>query len=260
MNLQTYLLKNSELPTLLTKCPPTRRITTELFWQQQNLTHNTHHVVVPSTLDWRAKGAVTPVKSQGSKCGSCAIFSAVSAVEGISKIRTGKLVSLSEQQILDCSKPDGCKGSSMEDVFKYIIKNRGLTTEQIYPYQQKKRGCNRQKGAKIAAKIKSYKRVAATEGALLEAVAMQPVSVGIDANEHSFKFYKGGVYNGPCGTRIDHAVTVVGYGTTKQGMKYWLVKNSWGKHWGEGGYVRMHRGVGRAGLCGIATDASVPFA
>ncbi|KAJ4709106.1 Senescence-specific cysteine protease [Melia azedarach] len=151
------------------KMPTNKKNTTELFWQQQNLTHNTHHVVVPSALDWRAKGAVTPVKSQGSKC-------AVSAVEGISKIRTGKLVSLSEQQILDCSKPDGCKGSSMEDVSKYIIKNHGLTTEQIYPYQQKKRGCNGQKEAKIAAKIKNYKRVVASEGALLEAVAMQPVS------------------------------------------------------------------------------------
>lgn len=100
-----------------------------------------------------------------------------------------------------------------------------------------------------------------SESTLVQAVANQPVSVAIEASGSDFQHYSSGVFNGPCGTRLDHGVTVVGYGTTDDGTKYWLVKNSWGSSWGEEGYIRMQRDIkAPEGLCGIAMQASYPTA
>ncbi|XP_062095881.1 zingipain-2-like [Humulus lupulus] len=219
---------------------------------------------VPSSIDWRNKGAVTDVKNQR-KCGSCWAFSSVAAVEGITQITTGYLVSLSEQQLVDCSSENnGCNGGFLEKAFEYIIKNQGLTTETSYPYEDRddlacEVGTN---AVEFATQITGYERVPLySEEALLKAVAMQPVSVGIEATE-SLKLYSSGIFTGDdcSGNDVSHAVTFVGYGTTEDGNNYWLAKNSWGENWGENGYVRIMRDVESfEGVCGIATAAAYPI-
>ncbi|KAG5047283.1 hypothetical protein JHK86_016689 [Glycine max] len=218
---------------------------------------------IPTAVDWRQNGAVTAVKDQG-QCGSCWAFSTVAATEGIYQISTGMLMSLSEQELVDCDSVDhGCDGGLMEDGFEFIIKNGGISSEANYPYTAVDGTCDASKEASPAAQIKGYETVPAnSEEALQQAVANQPVSVSIGAGGSGFQFYSSGVFTGQCGTQLDHGVTVVGYGTTDDGThEYWIVKNSWGTQWGEEGYIRMQRGIdAQEGLCGIAMDASYPTA
>ncbi|KAF6156447.1 hypothetical protein GIB67_001490 [Kingdonia uniflora] len=219
---------------------------------------------VPSSMDWRKKGAVTPVKDQG-QCGCCWAFSAVAAMEGITQLKTGKLVSLSEQELVDCDvegEDQGCNGGLMDDAFTFIQQNKGLATEVTYPYAGVDNTCNAKKAASHAAKINGHEDVPVNnEKALLKAVANQPISVAIDASGSAFQFYSSGVFTGECGTQLDHGVTAVGYGTDADGTKYWLVKNSWGAEWGESGYIRMQRDVdAKEGICGIAMASSYPTA
>ncbi|KAM7503362.1 hypothetical protein LguiB_002266 [Lonicera macranthoides] len=216
---------------------------------------------LPSEVDWREKGAVTPIKDQGA-CGSCWAFSAVAAVEGIHQIKTGKIISLSEQELVDCDvqgENKGCKGGLMEDAFQFIIKTGGLTTESDYPYLGRDAQCDDSKLKNHVVNITGYNLVPENdENSLQATVATQPVSVAIDAGGFSFQFYLSGVFSGYCGTDLNHGVTVVGYGT-ELGEKYWLVKNSWGMDWGEDGYMKMMRGfVDKKGICGINMQASYP--
>lgn len=165
---------------------------------------------------------------------------------------------------MDCDtqgENQGCEGGLMDDAFKFVMRNKGLAAEANYPYRGIDGICNKNKVAYHAAKITGYEDVPANELALLKAVANQPVSVAIDAGGYEFQFYSRGILTGDCGTHLNHGVTVVGYGTGADGTKYWLVKNSWGAEWGEGGYVRIQRDVHtRQGLCGIAMKASYPTA
>lgn len=188
-------------------------------------------------------------------------------MEGVTKLSTDNLISLSEQEVVDCDvhgKDRGCNGGWPNGAFKFIIQNGGLTTETNYPFTATQGTCNIQNATSHAAQISGYEDVPANnEAALLMAVANQPVSVAIDAGGagSAFQFYSKGVFAGPCGFELDHAVTAVGYGQDSDGTKYWLVKNSWGESWGENGYIRMERDVEYdQGLCGIAMQASYPTA
>lgn len=216
----------------------------------------------PASVDWRTKGAVTEVKNQG-KCGSCWAFSTVATVEGIQQIRKGKLVSLSEQELVDCDTLDhGCDGGVSYRALQWITSNGGITTRDDYPYTGKAGACDRAKLPHHAATISGLQRVAAnSEASLTNAVAGQPVAVSIEAGGDNFQHYKKGVYNGPCGTKLNHGVTVVGYGQEPNGDKYWIVKNSWGTAWGDQGYIKMKKGVAGKpeGLCGIAIRPSYPL-
>ncbi|KAK3137747.1 hypothetical protein QOZ80_5BG0456640 [Eleusine coracana subsp. coracana] len=218
---------------------------------------------VPKSVDWRKKGAVTDVKNQG-QCGSCWAFSTVAAVEGINAIVTGNLTSLSEQELIDCSTDgnNGCNGGLMDYAFSYIASNGGLHTEEAYPYLMEEGDCaaaDHKEDASVVT-ISGYEDVPHNdEKALVKALAHQPLSVAIEASGRHFQFYKGGVFDGPCGAELDHGVAAVGYGTEKKGEDYIIVKNSWGAHWGEKGYIRMKRGTGKPeGLCGINKMASYP--
>lgn len=220
---------------------------------------------LPLEVDWVAKGAVTPVKNQG-QCGSCWAFSTTGSVEGAWFLATGELVSLSEQQLVDCSGPEGnqgCNGGLMDQGFEYIISNGGICGESAYPYTASDGSCAAANCTAVA-KIHSYADVVqnSTE-ALMTAVAQQPVSVAVEADGLDWQFYMGGIVTDSCGTNLDHGVLVVGYGVaeTTQPQPYWKVKNSWGASWGEEGYIRLGRGSAFApnGECGILLSASYPI-
>ncbi|KAK4756233.1 hypothetical protein SAY87_006360 [Trapa incisa] len=182
---------------------------------------------VPASVDWRAKGAVTSVKNQG-QCGSCWAFSTIVAVEGINFIKTNKLLALSEQELVDCDTRvnHGYNGGLMDYAFQYIKDSGGITSDSNYPYQAFHGNCDALKQNSPVVSIDGYEDVPANdEDSLLKAVANQPVSVSIDAGGMDLQFYSEGVFTGKCGTGLDHGVAVVGYGTTLDGTKYWIVKN-----------------------------------
>jgi cathepsin L len=221
-------------------------------------------IQLPQTVDWRQKGAVTPVKDQG-QCGSCYSFSTTGSIEGQWQRKTHNLVSLSEQQIMDCSAGgqyypnNGCYGGLMTSAFRYVKYAGGLDTEQSYPYEGQQGEC-RFRSQFVGAKIKGYSIVESkNEEALKSAVAnVGPISVAIDASHRSLQFYSGGIYNEPaCSSyQLDHAVLAVGYGTYGY-RDYWIVKNSWGAWWGVDGFFLLERN--RYNHCGIATMASYPL-
>jgi C1A family cysteine protease len=209
-----------------------------------------------NSIDWVGKGAVTPVKNQA-ECGSCWAFSSTGALEGAVQIATGKLVSFSEQQLVDCARfrylNMGCSGGLQPHAFNYMKKN-DLCTEAEYPYIGKNniftkcqaKSCSNPGLTKGT--MMNYKFVDGNEQALMEALQQQPVSVSIEADEQLFHFYSSGVLHGEgCGTALDHAVLAVGYGGEGD-LRYWKVKNSWGTTWGEAGYVRIVRGVDECGI------------
>jgi len=212
---------------------------------------------LPAAVDHRDKGLVNPVENQKA-CGSCWAFSTAGALEGLHALKTGNLVSLSKQQLVDCNRVNrGCGGGWMNKAFDYIISNDGVNTGQSYPYIAHRQKC-RYNATDYKATMSSYEIIPrGDENALKSAVALHgPVAVAINARRH-FKSYKSGVYKAGCSTtRLNHAVLVVGYGTDAKAGDYWIVKNSWGTTWGEDGYIRMARN--NRNMCGIASYASFP--
>ncbi len=216
---------------------------------------------VPDAIDWRSAGVVTNVKDQ-QQCGSCWAFSAVGAVEGAHAKKTGNLVSLSEQNLVDCAQNfgcDGCEGGWMNAAMEYVHYNGGLDDEQDYPYTAQDGTCHYEKNESMAT-VKSVVNITqGSDDALLQAVAtVGPVSVAIDA-EYDFQMYSSGIYTSTqCDPdSLDHGVLVVGYGVSPEGKKYYIIKNSWGNSWGMDGYIYWDRDV--PNMCGIAEAASFPI-
>ncbi|XP_020262545.1 zingipain-2-like [Asparagus officinalis] len=201
---------------------------------------------IPASFDWRDVGAVAPVKFQ-MLCNCCWAMTAASTIESLGKIKTGVLYTLSTQQIIDCDKGNnGCKPGTVHGAYRYVVRNRGLTTEATYPYKDVEGKCDFTKEKKTVATINGYKTVARNEQALMAAASKD------------LQLYRGGIFHGSCGTAVNHAVTVIGYGESSKD-KYWIVKNSWSSKWGENGYIRMEKDVpSPSGMCGITEWAVYP--
>ncbi|XP_050300878.1 procathepsin L-like [Anthonomus grandis grandis] len=210
---------------------------------------------LPKDVDWRKYNVVSRVKNQG-HCGACWAFATTGALEAQWARRTKKLVSLSEQNLVDCSwfyGNHGCSGGWMENAIDYIINNHGIDTEQSYPYLARNFFCHynpRAKGATASQVV-----LTKNELELQAAVAtVGPVAVAIEVSSNFYKYSRGVYDDDACGQNANHALLVVGYGV-EEGKPYWLVKNSWGPSWGEEGYIKMVR---NRNLCGIADHGTYP--
>ncbi|KFK39561.1 hypothetical protein AALP_AA3G260200 [Arabis alpina] len=222
--------------------------------------HKITKALLPETKDWREDGIVSPVKDQG-HCGSCWTFSTTGALEAAYHQAFGKGISLSEQQLVDCAgtfNNFGCHGGLPSQAFEYIKYNGGLDTEEAYPYNGIDGGCKfsaENIGVRV---LDSVNITLGAEDELKQAVGLvRPVSVAFQV-VHEFRFYKKGVFTSTtCGNTpmdVNHAVLAVGYGV-EEGVPYWLIKNSWGGDWGDGGYFKMEMGKN---MCGVATCSSYP--
>uniref|UniRef100_A0A8C4RTU8 Cathepsin L1-like n=1 Tax=Erpetoichthys calabaricus TaxID=27687 RepID=A0A8C4RTU8_ERPCA len=213
-----------------------------------------------TSIDYRTLGYVTPVEDQG-YCGCCWAFSAAGAIEGQTFNKTGKLIPLSKQNLLDCSEylgNQGCTGGRPSLAFQYVINSGGIQAEATYPYTMV--GTCHFNSSKVVATVADYKYLPiGNEQALADALAtIGPISVVIDASQISFQFYLSGIYDDPnCSVlNLNHAMLAVGYGF--QGSNnYWIIKNSWGTLWGENGYLMLAKDKNNA--CGISQYGAVPF-
>jgi cathepsin L len=218
----------------------------------------------PSSIDWRQKGVVNPVRDQG-QCGSCWAFATTANAESVWAISSGQLLDLSEEFLVDCASGAGyfnmgCNGGQPDSAFKYMI-NTGQCTESSYPYKAgtTKTAGTCQKCTATPVHFSSCYDVAPKDQVSLKvAVSKQPVVIAIEADTRYFQSYSGGILDSTaCGTNLDHAVEIVGYGS-ENGVDYWTVRNSWSSSWGENGYVRIKKSssTNDIGICGLAAEPS----
>ena len=209
-------------------------------------------------VDWRRRGAVNPIKNQG-RCGSCWAFATVHSIEAAHAIKSGELLDLSEQQLVDCAGGiwfnHGCNGGLPSFAFRYIRHAGGLTKQSEYPYNAKDGSCQHPKD--LYAKLDTWVNVKSDVESVEAAVTQQPLAIAIHANP--IMHYTSGIFEDQhCGTQLNHAVGLDGYGS-QGGQDYWIVRNSWGTDWGEDGYIRMAKGTGaRGGTCGLLMETSFP--
>nr|XP_034366492.1 cathepsin Q-like isoform X2 [Arvicanthis niloticus] len=221
------------------------------------------HNALPKSVNWLKEGYVTRVNDQG-KCKSCWAFPVTGAIEAQVFKKTGKLIPLSAQNLVDCSKPQGnrgCRGGTTYNAFQYVLQNGGLEAETTYPYKAKEGVCRYNPNNSLAT-ITTFVPLSEDEDVLMDAVATKgPVAAGINVVYSSLRFYKKGIYHEPrCKRFVNHAVLVIGYGfdgNEEDGKNYWLIKNSWGKQWGLGGYMKLAKD--KNNHCGIATFAQYPI-
>lgn len=220
---------------------------------------------LPKSIDWRKKGAVTHVKDQ-TVCDAFRAFAAIGSLEGHNFRKTGKLVSLSEQNVVDCAQPSGINGcdsslsATMGEVFEFIKKRGGIATEKLYPWFSKNyTGCCQYSPKYFGATLTNYVVLPfGDEKKLQEAIAREgPIAITLDYN-YKFATYSGGIfYEQTCNDEgSNHAMVAVGFGTDENGVEYYVLKNSWGKLWGEDGYMRIIRNA--QNHCGIASNAMYP--
>jgi C1A family cysteine protease len=205
---------------------------------------------VSNSVNWVTAGAVNPVKNQGG-CGSCWTFSTMAIMESTHKIKSGKLLSFSEQQLVDCvTTSHGCSGGNVGGALNYLMTNAAMS-EASYPYTAKDGTCKYSSTNNTGVKSTSWTHITARDtNAMKTALAKSPFSIAIEADQRVFQSYKSGIFNATdCGTTLDHATAVVGWGTSN-GVEYWLMRNSWGASWGESGYMRIQI-VSGDGICGI---------
>jgi len=209
------------------------------------------------SIDWCAKGLCTAIKDQGD-CGSGWAFSAVSAMESYA-VLSGiyNLTELSVQQVNSCDMVDtGCDGGDTKSAYNYIVKNRGVTSQRNYPYFSGISGytekCKLRQSQQIVANMNGFKSITLGEDNLKVAVNAGPVSICVAAQD--WNNYKGGVLKA-CSGEVDHCAQVVGYSTSTDDGDYWIVRNSWGHSWGEGGLIRIQMGND---LCKISDEITYP--
>jgi cathepsin F len=211
----------------------------------------------PSSWDWREHGAVNAIKNQ-EQCGSCWAFSATCNIEGQYFIDHGTLYSLSEQELVDCDTNDqGCGGGWMYDAYEWLEKAGGQMTEAEYPYTGNVTACVFNI-SEVVAKVKTSLNVTTSEIVIAEATWMVgPLATAVDAT--GWQFYKSGISNDPyCTSSVNHGVNIIGYGVDMNtNENYWIVRNCWGTTWGEEGYMKLIRGVGRCGINEYCSSAQL---
>jgi cathepsin L len=204
----------------------------------------------PGDQDWRAHGAVLPVKNEGD-CDASWAFAVAGLVESNDFIRTGTLKNLSTQELLDCTgSGSGCSGGSPISALRTVIAKGGLASAAAYPYTARQSSC---RATPAMATIPGAGRVPpGDEVSLQNYVARGPVLALVNDQDPAFDSYHGGIFSGPCGSDAPtRAVLIVGYTTD-----YWIVKNSRGTTWGVQGYIYMSRDHNTCGIANFAIAVS----
>jgi C1A family cysteine protease len=196
--------------------------------------------------DWRNSGAVNPPENQGA-CGCCFIFSALGNLEGLYKIKYGRLYQLSVQQVLSCSNYQlGCVGGLMDVAYQYLIKSGGAILSSSYSFLAKITTCPALPTPVV--QVTGFYRIPTTDENYIANYLQQtgPLSAGIHGD--LLYYYQSGIMTVYCPPDLNHAILIVGYGTSSAGVNYWVIKNSWGTSWGESGFFRIKRGIGQCGI------------